>query len=402
MPHVPGHTRASERGTRTDLTPKDFEPTTLRKVQEAAIEAGDRADCLAKGGKWDPQTKTCVLPGQEFNINIEKALQAEPLTPPQETTQEEIKGEFDTIKGGFVTEEGQVFPTDNPNFRPSRQTDQNITFNQDGTVTLSSPDGEAVTLTQEEYDTFRGGGGNVTAAVQQARSLPNVEQFQAQQLAGQVGQFQDLSVSPTGFDFGEAGIVGLAEGIPSSIGWIGSTLAGAGGLGFALGGIGRGAAAGATRGAIAGPKGAIILGVAGAAISVLASLTQSAMNNLEQQRRDMTASQIRVLTEGKQVLNQFATQAAADPANRIFYLSQFNRQLALINQAYRRLKLDTQRDVLKFETAVPDIYEFEVFFNDGERDALVTDMQRAILGQIPPEEINFRMAELAQRGLGNE
>ena len=61
------------------------------------------------------------------------------------------------------------------------------------------------------------------------------------------------------------------------------------------------------------------------------------------------------------------------------------------------MKLDTSRDVTKFETAIPNLAEFETFYSrDGERDFLVVDMRVNLAAPIDPELV-YRMAELRGR-----
>jgi len=119
------------------------------------------------------------------------------------------------------------------------------------------------------------------------------------------------------------------------------------------------------------------------------------ISNFKSQRRDTTTAQQRVLDEGKQNLNDWSTLAKNDPANRAYYLAQYNKQSAQINQAYRQMKLDTSRDVTKFETALPNLAEFEAFYSQGgERDALDNEMKNSLLAQAPE---GYDMMELSYR-----
>ena len=103
----------------------------------------------------------------------------------------------------------------------------------------------------------------------------------------------------------------------------------------------------------------------------------------------------RVLDEGNQTLQDWVTLARSDPANKAFYLAQYNKQLAQIDQAHRQMKLDTSRDLAKFETALPNLAEFDSFYSvGGERDALNEEMRNALL-TVSPE--NYNMLELAHR-----
>jgi hypothetical protein len=205
-------------------------------------------------------------------------------------------------------------------------------------------------------------------------------EIQAQQLAGQVGQFQQLGVEPTGLDVGQAATQGIVWAIPRA-------------LSFAA----TGAAAGALGGSAFAGVGAVPGAIIGAVGGFVSGITSSMISNFKSQRTDTTNAQKRVLHEGKQNLNDWATLAAADPANRSLYIKNFNQQLALIDQAYRQMKLDTSRDVAKFETALPDLAEFEAFYMaQGERDYLVAKMYRS-LGVMQDPDYSYQLQELATR-----
>lgn len=202
-----------------------------------------------------------------------------------------------------------------------------------------------------------------------------IQQRAGQAMAGQVGQFEQLPIDATTLDWGEAATSGLVGSIPSIIaGAAGAAVLGAKGGGLAGGGIGAAIGAGA---------------------GFLAGLTGGMISSMKSQRTDTTTAQQRVLDEGKQTLNDWATMAKADPANRQMYLANFNIQLALIDQAYRAMKLDTGRDLAKFETALPNLAEFESFYStQGERDFLMSEMRTALLTPVPQE---YALAELTQR-----
>ena len=133
----------------------------------------------------------------------------------------------------------------------------------------------------------------------------------------------------------------------------------------------------------------------GAGVGFIARIVGGMQSNFKSQRTDTTTAQQRVLDEGKQTLMDWVTLARSDPANRMFYLSQFNKQLSQIEQAHRQMKLDTSRDLTKFETALPNLAEFDSFYSvGGERDALIEEMIIA-LKTLPPE--GYDMLELTNR-----
>lgn len=252
-------------------------------------------------------------------------------------------------------------------------------------VDISKPFSNKDFLTKEDFEQAM-----ERAELMVLKGSPSTEQLmqqqqaeiQAQQLAGQVGQFQQLGVEPTGLDVGQAATQGIVGAIPRA-------------LSFAA----TGAAAGALGGSAFAGVGAVPGAIIGAVGGFVSGITSSMISNFKSQRTDTTNAQKRVLVEGKQNLNDWATLAAADPANRALYIKNFNQQLALIDQAYRQMKLDTSRDVAKFETALPDLAEFEAFYMaQGERDYLVAKMYRS-LGVMQDPDFSYQMQELANRRL---
>lgn len=202
---------------------------------------------------------------------------------------------------------------------------------------------------------------------------------QGQQLQGQVGQFEQQPISPTGLDFGEATRQGIVGAIPRAL-----SLAAAGAAVGATGGTavlpGIGTAAGAGLGAVTG----FVSGIASSMIS-----------NLKTQRVDTKTAQKRVLTEASQSMKDWATLAQADPANKAYYLGQYNLAASQIDKAYRQMKLDTSRDLAAFESSIPELAQFEAFYAaGGEKDILDLDMKNSLLMPTSPE---YRMLELAER-----
>lgn len=361
------HFDTPKQETRTDITPKDVEKAN--KLAEKAELKKKIADCKARGGTWDDDTQTCILP---MDLQIEQL-------------KEDVRKDPTLLDK--PTEEAK---------EPEKKIDRSVKFNPDGTVTVEGADNKPVTLSKEEYKVYlnekRGKslkagaigkteGGIITSNVQQALEQPNQAQLQSQQLAGQLGQYQQLGVSPTGLDYGEVIAQGAMSAVPRAL----SYAVAAGG---ALAAAGTAAAPGI--GTIAG-------GAIGAAAGFVAGLASGMISNIKSQRTDTTKAQKRVLDEGKQNLNDWAILAGTDPANRALYVRNFNMQLALINQAYRQMKLDTSRDVLKFESALPDLAEFESFYSlQGERDFLVARMQMSLGIPLDPD-YNYQLQEMMLR-----
>jgi hypothetical protein len=281
--------------------------------------------------------------------------------------------------------------------------------------------------------------GNVVGKEQQQREFASIggigakeareqrirAEQEGQMLAGQVGQFDQLALSDDPlFDVGQGITQGLIDFIPRAITSVGalSLLRGSGAVGAvgAVGGVARGSralgtnpralgtnpralAAGGTGVAGAAGAGAGVLGVLGglnpyvAGAAVIAGLASSMISEFGAQRRDTIAAQKQTLTDGKQVLNDFVNLAKTDPVNKAYYLAQYNKASAQIDAAYRQMKYDTSRDLTKFETAVPELAEFEDFYNMGEKQKLDDEMRMALAGgTVPPE---YAMLDLVNRRL---
>lgn len=316
------------------------------RTPAAKAEQDRKTACESQGGTWDNQAKRCIFPPKQTEAQ-------QPVeTPKIEPTKPEI----------FRDEKGNVTGVK----LPSGESYVGVGPEQVGAI-----------LKQFEQAPPEVQAQGIQPVGTQQRQFE--QQLQAQQLVGQIGQFGQLPVSPTGLDVGEAATQGIVGAIPRALG-LAATGAGVGLVGGTAVAPGIGTASGAAIGAAAG----FVSGIASSMIS-----------NFRSQRTDTTNAQKRVLDEGKQTLNDWVTLAATDPANRHFYISSFNQQLALIDQAYRQMKLDTQRDVAKFETALPDLAEFEAFYAaQGERDFLIADMQNSLL---QPSTTEYKMIELAQR-----
>lgn len=314
--------------------------------QEANDNAKAKAECEAKGGTWNEETKTCKLPTKKE----EPQERQQPLekTP----SQTELLRQGGEVKG-LTLADGRTFGG------------------------LSQQEIDIVIQREREKATRFEGTQEGGTALTQAKQLA-----EGQELAGQVGQFGELSVSATGLDTSEALTSGVIDSIPSAI-----RLAAQAGVGAA--------AIGAIATAPVGGIGAIPAAAIGASAGFIAGIVGGMTSSFKAQRRDTTSAQQRVLDEGKQTMKDWSTLARNDPANKEFYLGEYNKQSAQIDQAYRQMKLDTSLDVAKFETALPNLAEFESFYSlGGERDSLDIEMENSLLA-VSPE--NYNMLELAER-----
>ena len=210
---------------------------------------------------------------------------------------------------------------------------------------------------------------------------------QGAELAGQVGEFGQLSVGgETPTDFRQAAMQGIVASIPRAIS-------------LGITGAGLGFAGGSVAGSVAGPVGSGALGAIGAAAGFAGGISSGILSDMKSQRTDNTNAQQRVLDEGKQVLADWVSYARANPNDRTTALAGFNLQLAQIDQAYRQMQIDTAGDQFKFESAIPNLAEFEAFYNmAGERDNLVLEMGAALQ---TPASTEYGFMDMANRRLGN-
>ena len=360
MVHLPDHKRP------------DVIQRGLGRVARAIVpgerEDQDRRACDAKGGIWNSTTKVCELPpppAPPAKSSVPGVPDLPKPTPAQSPTVNPSVPEFireDLGKGkkgkitGVTLANGQTFFGSEEEVRAlaSKRVAQ-----------AAIPVG-----TQEAGTTQRG----ADVAFQQAQLAA-----EGQALAGQVGQIDpSTGITPTDLSEKEALIVGVRDAIPRALSLAGGA--------FVLGG---------TVGLAAGGTASIPLAIGGAAATFVGSISSSMISNMRSQRVDNTNAQQRVLDEGKQTLNDWVTLAGADPAKRTFYLSQFNIQLQLIQDAHVQMLTDTEADFSKYENAIPNLAEFNSFYNEGgERDALVQDMIVSLTTPATPE---YAMIELAQR-----
>lgn len=330
------------------MAPPTFGTEILPLIDQPKDTRTPKEKCEAKGGFWDEETQTCIL------AKIKKD-EPTPVPPVADVTTPEVIKDQDT---GKIT--GVRLP--------------------DGRSFFGSPKEIRDILAKYAEKTTLPPGSVPSGTAQRTAEL----RAEGEQLAGGVGQFGQLPISPTGLDVGEAATVGVIGAIPRA-------------LSLAAGGAALGAIAGTAVLPGIGTAGGAAIGAVGGFVSGLAS---SMIGNFKSQRTDTTTAQQRVLDEGKQTLMDWVTLARADPTNRMFYLAQFNKQSAQIDQAHRQMKLDTSRDLAKFETALPNLAEFNAFYSEGgERDSLNNEMRNALLASPPPD---YDLFELADRKKNND
>lgn len=351
------HNLISTTGAGADEVRRQSEINRTQKRDKA------RADCEAKGGRFDVATGACILP-QQFEQQEAAVPERTPLAIPQRTRDPNAPAEVSRDSSGRLS---GITIQGNRDFVGLSPSDVRLVAEQQA-GRLATPEGSI-----EQSD----------ANAQRLAQQQQLEQLQSgQALQGQVGQFNELGIQPTGLDTEEALRIAAVEAIPSAIS-----------SAVRFGTIA--AAAGAVATAPVGGIGAVPAAAIGAAGGFVAGLTSGIIGSFKGQRRDTTSAQQRVLDEGKQTMNDWVTMAESDPANKGTYLKEFNKVSAQIDAAYRQMKLDTNEDAAKFETALPNLAEFESFYSAaGERDVLNQDMRNALVQVSPP---TYNMLELASR-----
>lgn len=358
-----------EQGTRTDIG----ENLTLANAKEPDREE-KRKQCIASGGTWDEKTQSCIL------------------YKPEKTTEELAKEERG--KQVINTKTGELGTIGEQERSTAPLVPETFSSIESGRASgIALPDGRTfLGLTASDVDKIAAGEAERTArpaGTMEVGTTADIRQqlAQGQALTGQVGQFGQMGITPTDIDYAGAAQAAAFESIPRTLTMLGSA---------AVGGALIGAKTGAVTGAVGGGGvGAAPGAVIGAAVGLIAGVAGSMISEIKGQRRDTTNAQQRVLDEGKQTMKDWATLAEVDPANKAKYLAEYNKVAAQIDQAYRQMKLDTQRDVAKFERAIPNLAEFEAFYAaGGERDTLDVEMRTALASSAMAE---YKMLELLNR-----
>jgi hypothetical protein len=317
--------------------------------------------CELQGGVWE--NGVCVPKPQEEERKLIGGIDRGTGSALDLQIQQQAAGDQDLERGTIVTgEDGKIagFINSEGQFVKDRQTAIAIMKRQEGEEALL--EGTQTAEQQSQAATIR-----ASAAA----------------LFGQVGQLDpSTGIIETPLDFAEALTQGIVGSIPRA-------------LSYAVTGAGIGFTGGAVATSPAGGIGAIPAAAIGAAAGFVSGISSGMISSMKSQRTDNTNAQQRVLDEGKQTLTDWSTMAKTDPANAEFYVSQFNLQLQLIQNAYTQMKIDTQGDLGKFENAIPNLAEFESFYSvGGERDALVIEMGNSILTFVDPI---YSMQELVRR-----
>ena len=373
-------------------------PKNLRGSNQATVTrsseqslAIQRQICIDGGGRWDSEKNKCI--SQEDITREIRTAQGFP-TGKSETTIRDVEpfkltddlithsvtqdksdgGRFNAERGGFVADDGRFFPTTNPDFVPSSSVDSNVGFNADRTVTVSGADGNPVTLSQEEYQTFLGKGGALTNNVQQAQAQPTQQELAIQQFLSKIGRVGRL-------DPAEEAAINFSQALT------------AGAFGVA-GGAAGGAAVGLLGGA-GGPGGAAL----GAGLGSIGGFINGVIRNIQTQQRGEIGAAKQELSKATTAMRQLATLASRNPADADYYISLYNKQLTRVHQARLQTKLETSGDLNAWvEDGRTQLAEFDVFLRPGGtadiygerlRVALATGQELSISGDELFEDENL-------------
>jgi hypothetical protein len=273
---------------------------------------------------------------------------------------------------------------------PQDSTRKDIVFNKDGSVSITRG-GVTEVLSAGDYKDLlavqRGEGESFNPIIQElAKSDLQVQQEAAgQNLAGQVGQLtpQQLALIGQAVPEGASQIQAIGAGLGNVIP-------------YAAGGIAGGAAIGAAAGAgIGAVPGAVIGGIGGA----VGGFTRAYMSNLKSQRSGFIRADTIELSTAKRNLRAIITDTNQNPQNAAENLALFNEQLARVQAAYSKLKLQTKEDLSQYlGDGTAELAQFEAFNTGGEKDLYIQRMQIALLNPDP----NKVMLSTDDIGLDNE
>jgi len=318
----------------TTLDPKFRKPS---QGTETGIDAGKNVTkkplspkqiCKAQGGKWDEDSQQCIS-----KVNLKEIQEQEKESKPKGTA-----GAYNAERGGFVTDEGKLFPTDNPDFVPNANPYNNVIFNKDNTVTVSKGD-VTKTLSKEEHEALRGGGGMLSNQVKELSAVPSEQQAALLESLGGLGEVGQLTpTQPASLDWGQA-------------------------ISAALAGSASYAAGGAALGLVTtGGAGSVPLAVAGGVGGFVTSLLS---NIKSQQQGEIGAANVE-LTAARTQMRQLAMLASRDPANVDMYISWYNEQKTRIYQAQRQLKSETSGNLKTWgDDGRKDLANFDAFLRAG-------------------------------------
>lgn len=299
------------------------------------------------------------------NPIVDKLTQPQPLLTPAQAGQSKQQPTQEQVQTPTAKEAGINAPTFTRNQDTGRIS--SITTPDGHVFTgLSPKDLKSILQTSQQKQAELGNAIPQEQATQAREQLQQTQQQQVQgeQLAKQVGNTEGIqtpSLSDQRVDAGEAVTAGFVGGASASA------------TGLIAGAVG---VSGASGGLLTVPA----ITVAGA----------SALYNIRSQAKDLIALNKDTLEQGPKNLNNIINLANIHPELAPELLSQFNMQLALIEQAHANVNQASRSNVNKFVGAdgKVELAKFEMFNTPGgQRQRLIERMQISLVAPNPKNVI---------------
>lgn len=268
------------------------------------------------------------------------------------------QGSYDPNKQGFQTNQGELYPTANPDFQPNPAPTEIVHVHPDGSKTVIR-NGQTIELTAQEAqarnDIAMGKGGLLTNDINKLRNLenPSLQQFPQQtQPQGNVTAEEQGLLSLDAAKVGAGKILTSGPLVGAAIG---------AGIGSAVPVLGT--AAGAVIGAFIGGYG----------------------SKLKSEANEKIAVTYNTLPLSKTLLNKdIATVNKATGVTRELAYEHFYNQLDAIDEARRQLVRDQQNELNKFldVDTTKEVGKIDNF-NAYQRQAMIDRMNYAMLNPDP-------------------
>lgn len=269
--------------------------------------------CVARGGIWDANLKTCIMPSKQ---ETPSATTTKTPTPPP-AQPEAIRNEQGALNGVSLPN-GSIYP----NMRPE-DIAQQMKLQQAKT---QLPQG------MQEQGTAQ------NIAINNER-LAQLTQMAAQ---GMLTPQELQAITGNSIDVGQAAGAGLMASVPTAIG---------------------GAVAGATAGAIAGSSVPIAGTLIGAGAGAIGGFLVAMRGNIKEQQSESFAADQAALSKGQMMLRGLITDTNQHPENAAENIQLFYQTLNMIDAAHAKTWKDSQENLNRFlgNDGTEQLAKFEVF-----------------------------------------
>lgn len=290
----------TDRGTETKI------PT----LPAESLQSSAERECIAKGGKWDPINKVCVMPQINFTDVSKK-----PVEPEVKLQNPEI---FKSSETGRLS--GIEVPNGNTYLGLGPEEVNKIAESESQKAAI--PEGTALA-------------GTTKNTIQQQQTIQKLMQLTQQGLLTSNELDVIAGANPDLKEALGAGVVSAAPGIVA------------------------GAVTGATVGALGGPIGI----VGGAIIGGIGSFLIGLRGNLKAQQSGEFAADQTALTKGERYLRGLITDTNQNPQNAAENIALFYQTLNLIDAAHAKTYKDSQENLNRFlgNDGTPQLAKFETF-----------------------------------------